>query len=80
MAIPAEASLDVVATLVCPARDDVLHRAGQDVTVVRKAGRKRRSVIERVPEKHTHAADDRHDTQSTQGWSITSHIKQISNH
>ena len=50
VAVPAEAPLHVEAALVGPARDHVLHGAGQNVAVVRQPRRERRPVVERVPE------------------------------
>ena len=48
MAVPAEAPCHVVAAHGLVARDDVLDRAGQEVTVVRQARRERRAIIKHV--------------------------------
>ena len=49
MTVPAEASLDVEAALVSPARDDVLDGPGEHVPVVGHSRRKGRPIVERVP-------------------------------
>ena len=43
--VPAESALDKVAGLRRVARNNILDRAGEDVAIVRKAGRKGRAVV-----------------------------------
>lgn len=53
MTVPAKPSVHMKAALVGKPGHNVLDGSGQDMTIVREAGGKGRSVIKRVPEKQT---------------------------
>ena len=57
MAVPTKPPVDMEPALVCPSRHNVLHRARQDVPVMRQSSRERRTIVEYVPEaRNTHKA------------------------
>ena len=53
MTVPTEAPLNVEATHVRPASDDILDRTGENVAVVGQASSKGGSIIERVSANQT---------------------------